>query len=599
MGVLDDATDDATGPSDRVPVGRARVPAADPATVVRAGTCDGCGYTRFGLASHTACPECGVVPAVDPVAAAASDRRLWRWCVGLGLALWLLASWSALGVTLIVNLNRITLGAVNAPAPKLWTTALLRRAVGYRVEQPGVDGTLAAIGCCLAVWLMTCHPPGPGHDEAAADAGPFALRRLTRGAAVLATGGALGLFVGGWVIVGDRLRDYATCAILLGVAEAPADWLIYRYLCRLAAGEPLAVRRSLARSAWQVPLLAGCSAAGVLALSFVDRMHVSPWPEIGCWAFGAVATAVGLDATAGVLRLTLNWWGRLPADVPWRPGADDAAWAVGVAGGAWRWGVKRLVPLGLVLFVGYGTYVAVGTLVRSDRQGAFGALPFAGFFGPQFVMPTDPGAYDWQSPLTGFGELAAELGLVLLMTAPVPGERRRAGVVRRGTRSGVFAVVGAAVALLLSNWAGGGPQSFEGLAIHWENGRRVDTALAASTVLAVVIAGVNVPLTLALYAQIALRVRWAGDRRLGWRVMAGGAVATGMMLAGLALLLAGRPLFAFRSALWLAATTAAFGVLSAAAGLWCGMTLLKAAARLSAAAYDPGDDPRDPRPRPQ
>jgi hypothetical protein len=431
----------------------------DPQSLDLAICCDICGYPRIGLPETAKCPECGENPPelvkrgarATPIT---QGRRRWLRSVSVGLILLFIAYASALQVILIMNMRDYSLLAVNTPAPKIAATALLQRSIGNRPGPWGVAGTLAVLGSVLAVWLLT-EP----RNERGGDAPTLlSLRGMTRWACVLCTGGAFGLMLCSTQLSMWNTRSYSPYfAILLLGCELPANTLLYFYLRKIA------IDLHLPRIGW---MLGWCATGIGFTTLALPVLLVFPPEEIPLalgatfTVLGAVVTACGIAATAGMLRLTIA--------------ATSAAWS-DLAGHGRRVvvqtvvGVRNLVhhmqthPERWALASGIGLWLAIQPWIISEAlmngpRGRFGGdVPYLNFIGPKVAlapaMITDEyrvySPYLYMMDRGGFMALIVEVMAIWLMTYP-PKNQESPGM-RNVVRWGITVLAGLTAGFLFSH----------------------------------------------------------------------------------------------------------------------------------------------------
>ena len=467
-------------------------------------SCHVCGYSRRGIPAAGLCPECGEPPS-PPVSigeatsalalAKTQSDQAWLWCVGLGLVLLVASSVSALRVALVMRSGDASVGAVNVPAPKVWATALVHRSVGDRPGEWGIAGTLAVLGCLVAVWMVTEPQSLRAAEESAAS-----VRRAARWAAVLLTGGGLGVLLGGYdVPYGSSAR--ATRALLVAVAlvELPANTLLYLHLRGLA--RRLRDRRAeawLDWCAWLVPAAVAGGAALLVMNDVRDRGEtVRAW-RYATAAYGAAAVCCGVAATAAVARLAAT---ALVAAA----GGEAARGGRGVAAlpGVMRRAVGRvaradvgrwMVVLGIAWWLWTLWPVARHALLKSSRDAVGGTVPYFNFPGPKVhVLPLVGSSYS-NAPQYALDGLL----LVWLLTAALRGAKGggRDAVLRLAARWAAVVLVGLSIGWRLSD------SQFERHGLRMQH-------------LAVFVVGVEAPLTLLVYLHLAAVAAREGAKRLG------------------------------------------------------------------------------------
>lgn len=476
-------------------------------------SCHVCGYSRLGLPSQGLCPECGEPPSPElsraiafPQATAeltlakTQSERAWLACVGVGLVLLVVSSISALRVALVMRSGAVSVAAVNMPAPKVWAASLIQRSVGNRPGEWGVAGTVAVLGCVLGVWLVTEPQSLQPRNES-----PVSIRRLARCASVILTGGLLGVLLGGYTIP-YGWSNSASKALLVAVAlvELPANTLLYLHLRGIA--RRLRDRRAetlLDTCVWLVPAVVAGAAAlivmnrawnGESRLDDVSGLH--PW-RLATAGYGAAAVVCGVVATAAVVRLVAATLGaaaggraagitRHAAGIPQflrdrlrQLTRDDAA----------RW----LVVLGIAWWLCNLWPVAKDAVDRFAGDGVGGSVPFFNFPGPKVHLV--PLAHSYYRPVAQFA--LDSLLLVWLLTAGDLGARAgRGSALRLATRWSATVLIG-----LVIGWRLADPQ--------------FDQHRLMRSHAAVLIACVEVPLTLLLYLHLAQMASSAGARKLG------------------------------------------------------------------------------------
>ena len=477
--------------------------------------CHVCGYSRRGIPARGVCPECGEPPS-PPVSiseataaltlAKTESDRAWLWCVGLGLALLVVSSVSALRVALVVRAGSASVAAVNLPAPKVWAASLVQRSIGNRPGEWGIAGTLAVLGCLVGVWLAT-EPQSlrPAGESA------VSVRRLARWSAVALTGAGLGVLLGGYSIP-YGWSDTASRALLVAVAlvELPVNTLFYLHLRNLS--RRLHDRRAealLDTCAWLVPVVvAGAAALMVLHMQWQGEARMlRPW-RVATLAYGAAAASCGVVATAAVVRLALTALSAAAGDGPAilaRRAARLPRRLRRKLGLLSRADVARwLVVLGITWWL-WNLWPAAGqALTRSSRDVVGGNIPYFNFPGPKVLIL--PLTHSYYPDVSRFA--LDTLLLVWLLTAR--GLTRRESILRPAARWASVVLIGLAIGWRLSD-----PQ-FEQrlLPLH---------RAAAITVC------VEAPLTLLVYLHLASLASREGCRRLG-RGLSALAVATTAML---------------------------------------------------------------------
>ena len=478
--------------------------------------CHVCGYSRRGIAAQGLCPECGEPPS-PPVSigeataaltlAKTQADRAWLWYIGLGLALLVVCSVSALRVALVMRAGGASVAAVNLPAPKVWAASLVQRSIGNRPGEWGIAGTLAVLGCLVGVWLATEPQSLRAGDESA-----LSSRRLARWSAVTLTGAGLGMLLGGYAIP-YSWSDAASRALLVAVAlvELPVNTLLYLHLRGLA--RRLRDRRAealLDTCAWLVPaVVAGAAALMVLRMQWDEDFRMLRAWYLATLAYGAAAAVCGVVATAAVVRLVMTalsaaagGWpatlgrraARLPRRVRRKLGlvtrADAARWLV-VLGIAW-W-VWNLWP------------AAAHALTRSSRDSVGGTVPFFNFPGPKVLVLPLTNSY-----FPSVSQFALDtLLLVWLLTAR--GVTRDESVLRPAARWAAVVLIGLSIGWRLSD-----PQFESGLLpLHRA---------------AAIIVCVEAPLTLLVYLHLASLASRVAGRRLGRGLAALGVTSTVMLV---------------------------------------------------------------------
>jgi hypothetical protein len=479
-------------------------------------SCHVCGYSRLGIPAQGLCPECGEPPS-PPVSigeataaltlAKTQSDRAWLWCVGLGLALLVVCSVSALRVALVMRAGSAAVAAVNLPAPKVWASSLVQRSIGNRPGEWGIAGTLAVLGCLVGVWLATeprsLRPAGES---------PVSVRRLARWLAVVLTGAGLGVLLGGYSIP-YGWSEAASRALLVSVAlvELPVNTLLYLHLRGVA--KQLRDRRAEALldvCAWLVPaVIAAAAALTVLHMQWEGEARtVRPW-RLATLAYGAAAATCGVIATAAVVRLALTALSAAAGDGPVLLARRAARLprrvrrALGVLRRAdvARW----LVVLGIVWWLWNLWPAAAHALTRSSRDAVGGTVPFFNFPGPKVLI--QPLTYAYYPVVSQFA--LDTLLLVWLLTAR--GVCRHESVLRPAARW-------AAVVLI-------------GLAIGWRlSDPLFDRGLLPLHRAAVIIVCIEAPLTLLLYLHLAVLASRVGARGLGMALGTLAFVTTAMLV---------------------------------------------------------------------
>jgi hypothetical protein len=233
-----------------------------------------------------------------------------RWAAAVGLAWWLWNTSPLLQVTAFIG-HRQSLGgnlpSFNFIGPKVGAVAIFG-ADNYRLAQHGS----ALLATVLAIWLITTLRP-PGVRTWA-----WAVARWTP---TLLVGFALALSI--TIQQADyEIRHSYWAAGLMILVEAPATFVVYRYLAYLADAAASDPRRALSR---QLRLVSFAALVVILApLAFylmsapLRRHHDHPLVVIASAGYGMVAVAVGIVAWAVVARLTwtlLTWRRIQPAGV--------------------------------------------------------------------------------------------------------------------------------------------------------------------------------------------------------------------------------------------------------------------------------------------
>lgn len=478
--------------------------------------CHVCGYSRRGIAADVPCPECGEPPSPpvsvgEATAALALAKtqadRAWLWCVGLGLALLVVSSVSALRVALVMRAGNASVAVVNVPAPKVWAASLVQRSVGSRPGEWGIAGTLAVLGCLVGVWLAT----EPRALRPAAESSVSA-RRLTRWLAVALAGAGLGALLGGYAIpyYGSTEASYAVLAAV-ALVELPVNALLYLHLRGLA--RQLHDRRAGALLDWCVWLVpAVVAGAAVLMVVHVlgqgELRSIRPW-LLATTLFGAAAVACGVGATVAVVRLAVTALAAAAGDTPAvlarrvarLPRRLRRTLGVLSGGDAARW----LVVLGITLWLWNMWPAAAQAMTRSSHDRVGGAIPYFNFPGPKVhVMPL---VHNYFPTVSRF-PLDALL-IVWLMTA------RGIGRPDRSTRS---AARWAAVVLI-------------GLSVGWRlSDSHFDAGILPLHHAAVLTVAVEAPLTLLVYVHLATLARDLGARRLATQLGVLALAVTGLLL---------------------------------------------------------------------
>jgi hypothetical protein len=232
-----------------------------------------------------------------------------RWAAVLGLALWLWNTRPLIVLTAMAN-HRDALGGdlplVNFVGPKVWAAALSQAPYsGYIWSHRSV-----ILSTVLAVWLITALRPAR------------VSRRgwiIARWLPTLLVGMAVGLAMTIDRASGQVRTSYWAAALMICV-EAPATFILYRYLARLAddatADDPASKLPARLRLIATFATLLILSPLAFFALSAPLRGHHDD-VLVRCVAagYGMVAIAAGVAAWAVVAKLiwTLATWRRRPS----------------------------------------------------------------------------------------------------------------------------------------------------------------------------------------------------------------------------------------------------------------------------------------------
>src|SRR5687768_1383224 len=230
-----------------------------------------------------------------------------RWAAVLGLALWLWNTKPLIALAAMVD-HRHALGGdlplVNFLGPKVWAVAVNQN---HYSSYHGTTNRAAIISTVLAVWLVTSLRP----------AGLPAWRwAVARWLPTLMVGWAVGLALTIQRADYSIRASYWAAAVMI-LVEAPATFVVYRYLARLA--ENAAAHATSTKLAAHLRLVSFAAPALILsplaffALSAPLRgHHEHPLALMACALYGMLAIAAGVAAWAVVAKLTwaLATWKR-------------------------------------------------------------------------------------------------------------------------------------------------------------------------------------------------------------------------------------------------------------------------------------------------
>jgi hypothetical protein len=217
-----------------------------------------------------------------------------RWAAVFGLVWWLWNTSPVLSLTALIDHRRGiggNLPAFNFIGPKVGAVAVFGSDSYY-----GVDDRAAIVTTVLAIWLITALRP------ADLRAWSWAMARWTP---TLLVGFALGLAITVQRADYEVRQSYWAAGVML-LVEAPATFIVYRYLAHLAhamdPGTPLARQlRCVSLAAIAIIL---CPLAFFLISSPLRHYRDHPLMVIAGAGYAMVAVAAGIAAWALVARLT-------------------------------------------------------------------------------------------------------------------------------------------------------------------------------------------------------------------------------------------------------------------------------------------------------
>jgi hypothetical protein len=212
-----------------------------------------------------------------------------------GLVLWLWNTRPLVGTAAMIE-HRRGLGGdlplLNFIGPKVWAVPLLEGS--FSRYYASSNNRLAVITTILVVWMITTlRPPG---------ARPR-VSLLTRWIPTLLIGMAVGLSTAIALALEVR-RSYWAAGLMIGV-EAPATFLVYLYLARLAR---FVDQPQLARHLKAIAFTASAIIVSPLLFYVLSRptwgSHNHPLAIAACALYGAVVISAGVLAWALIVRLT-------------------------------------------------------------------------------------------------------------------------------------------------------------------------------------------------------------------------------------------------------------------------------------------------------
>ncbi len=471
--------------------------------------CDVCGYPRRGLLPESLCPECGESPPVmvatgldaqdvsQLTQSITQSQLCWLTSIAVGLLFFLIYSFAALRVTLIMPVGSFELGAMNFPGPKLNATTPIQRAIGGQPGEWGVAGSMAMLFQVAAIWLLTERRALRGDWERS-----FSIRFAARWVSILAAGGLLGAALSGAGDYippkGDGSGGLLMCAILL--CELPANLLLYLHLRNLANQFGSKRAASLLRvCVWMVPLVTIGGAALIASDIFRDAAP-GAWWHLVTGGYGAVAVATGAAATAAVLYLLATslsaalggWLSNAPQRLRRLPILLRQVVELINSNGP-RW----FIIVGLLLWISLLSSSASNALWQHGRTGFLGNVPMLNFIGPKVFVPIDLVVEYGDS--TTIPTALLGLAAVWLMTVMPPDDSNK--WLRRSTRCLATVAVAAPLGVQMGLWS---------------------TAADNSFLLAFAVSCCEIPATILLYLYLAEVAKGAGQsaKVLRWMCVA-------------------------------------------------------------------------------
>jgi hypothetical protein len=219
-----------------------------------------------------------------------------RWACALGLMLWLWNTSPMLRSTALIEHRRGVGGdlpAFNFVGPKVGAVVLLSGGEYYRDRT--VDGRAGLIATVLAIWLITAMRKTPRASSEVARWVPTVLAGL-----------ALGLTITTQQAGYDVRQSYWAAALML-LVEAPATFVVYRYLAYVADACETERAVTLAKQLRRVSLAATAIILSPFAFYVLSvplrRQHDHPLLVIAGAAYGAIAVAVAVVAWAVIAKM--------------------------------------------------------------------------------------------------------------------------------------------------------------------------------------------------------------------------------------------------------------------------------------------------------
>jgi hypothetical protein len=383
------------------------------------------------------------------------NELLWLRSLAIGLAIFLIYSFLALQVTLIMPVGSFELAAVNFPGPKLNATTPIQRSIGGQPGEWGVAGTMATLMQVAGIWLITMRRSVRGDWEPA-----VSLRSAARWVSILGAGGLVGLALSGSgefiPPMSDQCGGILICAILL--AELPANALVYLYLRRIARQlESKRAEQILNWCIWIVPALT--ISAALLIFGDVHRDSAPPlaW-HLMTGVYGAIAVGTSAAATAAVLlllatstaagfggwfadlRMSLRRWRKVPPSI-----SAITGW---LERNASRW----CVVLGLLLWLWILPSVAEDALWRPGRVGMLGNIPMFGFVGPKVASRLTVESLDYMPQPQGLSIVLSLAAMWMITARALTNEPGSLRIMRWLARWAAVYAIGAPIGIQMALW---------------------------------------------------------------------------------------------------------------------------------------------------